>query len=695
MVKHRASPAHPENAWLIGPPDMEQSGIRHIERLGADMDWTDKERRLGMDRPISRRQFFDGVAVAAGSMAAWHIGAGPAEAFTPVEDGTYPPRSSGLQGQTEPTRQVMHAIRDEAFWDSVGAPQDTGEVYDLVVVGAGISGLAAAYLYRQQAGADKRVLLIDPLADFGGHAKRNEFTTADGRLVIGYGGSQSMQTPSYFSAAVNQLLADIGIEASRFSEFYDESWADSRGLGRAVYFAPDIWGTEALVVQTDLAADWVPLTPMNDAAKANLIELIDAPRDYMPGLTREEKLTRLAQMTYREFLLQHVGADPQVVTYFEDTTTGYFGVGIDAVTALDARANWNPGFDGMDLGDMVARPENSPSGRLAATDPDPYIYHFPDGNAGIARALVRAMIPAALPGTTMEDLAIAPVAYEQLDAADSPVRVRLNQTVVQVAHDGDPASATSVTVTYSDGNALRTVKAGHVVLACWHRVIPYITKELPGDQVAALYDQQKVPLMYTNVLLRNWQAFDTLKIDGFNAPGTFWGGADIDFPVSMGDYRFADTPSDPIVLHLSKAMTDPGVPSREQALNGRRILFGIPWEDLELSIREMLQGALGPSGFDAARDIEAITVNRWAHGYAYEYMRPWDAFWPDGPLPIESARRPWGRISIANSDSGAYAYAHSAIDQAVRAVRDLLGTPDGAPDYARFPGPPLDKLGLG
>jgi spermidine dehydrogenase len=141
-------------------------------------------------------------------------------------------------------------------------------------------------------------------------------------------------------------------------------------------------------------------------------------------------------------------------------------------------------------------------------------------------------------------------------------------------------------------------------------------------------------------------------------------------------------------------MTDPGVPSREQALNGRRALFAMEWEDLERSIREMLQGALGPSGFDAARDIQAIIVNRWAHGYAYEYMRPWDAFWPDGPLPIEAARKPWGRISIANSDSGAYAYAHSAIDQAVRAVRDQLGTPDGAPDYARFPGPPLGRIGL-
>jgi spermidine dehydrogenase len=657
------------------------------------MGWSEKDKRLGMDRPITRRQFFDGVAVAAGSVAAWHLAGGAAEAFAPAEDGAYPPRSNGLQGQTEASRLVMHGLRDEAF--VVSEAEDSGEAYDLVVVGAGISGLAAAFLWRQQAGADQRVLLIDPLADFGGHAKRNEFTSG-GRLVIGYGGSQSMQTPSYFSPAVNALLTDIGIETKRFEEFYDQGWGDKRGLGSAVYFAPEVWGTEATVIETDRAADWVPLTPLNDKAKADLIALLDAPADYMPGLNREEKLTLLAQITYKDFLLDWVKADPQLVTWFEDTTTGYFGVGIDAVTALDARANWNPGFDGMDLGEMAARKENSPSGRLVATDPDPYIYHFPDGNAGIPRALVRAMIPNALSGTTMEDLASASVDYAQLDLPDNAVRVRLNSTVVSVAHDGDPATAERVTVTYAGADgALKTVTAGHVILACWHRVIPYITKELSTDQEAALFDQQKVPLMYTNVLLRNWEAFDRLKIAGFSAPGTFWGGAEIDFPVSMGSYAFADKPSDPVILHLSKAMTDPGVPSREQALNGRRYLFAMEWEEIDRSIREMLQGALGGAGFDAARDIEAITVNRWAHGYAYEYMRPWDAFWPDGPLPIERARKSWGRVAIANSDSGAYAYAHSAIDQAVRAVRDLLGTPDGAPDHARFPGPPPDKIGLG
>jgi spermidine dehydrogenase len=131
--------------------------------------------------------------------------------------------------------------------------------------------------------------------------------------------------------------------------------------------------------------------------------------------------------------------------------------------------------------------------------------------------------------------------------------------------------------------------------------------------------------------------------------------------------------------------------AREQAQAGRHYLTSVTFEDMEREIRDMLDRALSPYGFDAARDIEGITCNRWSHGYALEYMRPWDQFWPDGPLPIETARQGWGRIAIANSDSGAYAYAHSAMDQAARAVNELVG---GIEDYSKFPGPPVEMLDL-
>jgi len=655
------------------------------------VEWSERDRQLGMDRPISRRDFLNGVALSVGGAAFVHagLGTGAALAAAPPD---YPPSRVGLRGHSEAAMGVAHALRDGTFWDNAGAPEATGETYDLVVVGGGISGLAAAALYQKH--RPGKVLVLENNAEFGGHAQRNEFTTDAGRKVIGYGGSQSLQTPSFFSPLVKQVLADVGIELTKFEQWYDQDWYERHELGDAVFFSKDVFGGDAdrLVRQTEVAADWVPLTPLNDKAKADLIELIDAPRDYLEGKTREEKFAILSTTTYAGFLTGICGYDPQLVTYFQNSTHEYFGIGIDGTTALDAWGNWNPGFDGMDLGENPYR-TMSPSGRLVRVDPDPYIYHFPDGNAGLARALVRTLVPPALPGKSMEDLVTGTVDYTALDRPGAPTRLRLGSSVVKVKHDGEPGTATSVIVSYVEDGKLKTVTAGQVVLACWHRVIPFLTDELGEEQVAALNDQVKIPLIYTNVLLNNWQAFAKAGISGFEAPGNFWLGASIDFPVSAGDYAFARTPDDPVLLHVAKIVVspDPTLSAREQAAIGRQSLTQISFEEMEREVREMLSRALAGTGFDAARDIGGITCNRWSHGYALEYMRPWDQFWPDGPLPIEAARKGWGRIAIANSDSGAYAYAHSAIDQAARAVDELLGG-GVITGFATFPGPPEDQL---
>lgn len=660
------------------------------------MSLSDRDRQLGMDRPISRRDFLNGVAMATAGLAATALlpRSVLAQGSSPATND--PAKLTGLRGHSQTAMNVMHAVRDGTFWDSAPTVTETGERYDLVVVGGGISGLAAARLFQRQK-PDATILILENNDDFGGHARRNEFVASNGQTLIGYGGSQSLQSPTYFSPLVKDVLADIGVEYEKFETFYDRGWHEERGLGDAILFRKEDWDTpeDVLVVTADTAAEWVPATPLNDQAKAQLIELIDSPRDYLAGKSREEKFAQLAQTTYADFLTEICGYDPQLVKYFQRSTEAYFGMGIEGTTALDAWGNWNPGFDGMDLGDRPYK-TMSPSGRLALTDPDPYIYHFPDGNAGVARSLVRKLVPDALPGTTMEDLVTTSVDYGKLDVEGNPVRLRLNASVVRVKHDGAPDTAQSVTLTYLEGETLKTVVADQVVLACWHRVIPYLTDELASEQIEALNDQHKIPLIYTNVQLRNWEALNKAKIAGFSDPTGFWKGAEIDFPVSMGSYRFAREPSDPIILHLSKIPLtgDPSMSAREQAAAGRQALTQISFEDMEREIRDMLQRALGHHGFDVARDIEAITCNRWSHGYALEYMRPWDQFWPDGPLPVETARRPWGRVAIANSDSGAYAYVHSAIDQAARAVHDLLGDSATLTDYGRFPGPPIDMLDL-
>src|SRR5215468_1532935 len=506
-----------------------------------------RDRELGMNRPITRRDFLNGAAIAVGAMAAG-LPLGAAQAAT-----KNPAALTGLRGHHPGSFEVMHSLRDGTFWQNAGAPESTGESYDLVVVGGGISGLAAAFLYRQNS-PKARVLILENHDDFGGHAKRNEFTSSNGKVLIGYGGSQSLQTPSYFTPAVKKLLRDIGIDTEKFRKYYDEGWAEKRGLGDGVFFRKELFGTDQLVKTTEKAADWVPKTPLNGKAQRDLIELLDSPPDYLRDKSQEEKLDFLSRTTYAKFLTDVCHYDPQLVTYYQTSTEEYFGIGIDGTTCLDARGNGNPGFDGMDLGED-AYPTMSPSGRLAFTDPDPYIFHFPDGNAGVARALVRAMIPKALPGSTMVDLVTAAVDYARLDQPANKVRLRLSSPVVKVKHLGPADTATSVEVSYVENGKLKTVSAGHVVLACWHRVIPYLTDELAKSQVDALNDQQKVPLIYSTVLIRSWEAFSKLGISGFDSPSSFWLGAWIDYPVSMGRYKFADKPGDPVLLHIPKVLT--------------------------------------------------------------------------------------------------------------------------------------------
>ncbi len=649
-----------------------------------------KDKTLGMDRAISRRDFLNGTAVALGAtaMGAATMG-GTAESATAA---SYPPALTGMRGHHKGSFEVMHSVRDgEYFTGLEDAEIDSGESYDLVVVGAGISGLAAAYLYRQQAGPKARILILDNHDDFGGHAKRNEFTASNGKMLLGYGGSQSLQTPSFFSPAVKQLMRDVGIHTKRFEKYYDSKWFEDRNLKEGFFFAKEKFGSDKLVVQEEKAADWVGNAPLNAAAKARLIELVDAPKDYFPGLDRAAKLELMARLTYADFLQNYVKADPQLQAYFQQTTHEYFGCGIDAVTCADAWGNGNAGFDAMDLGDMPSK-TMSPSGRLAKADPDDYIFHFPDGNASVARMLVRALVPGVMAGNTMEDIVLAACNYGKLDEVKNRVQVRLNSTVVTVKHK---QNMQSVDVSYVQGGKQMRVNGKHVILACFHHAIPYMARELGDGQKKMLKDQQKIPLVYTNVQIRNWQAFAKAGVSGFTSPGHYWDKAEMDFPVSMGGYKFADKPDDPMVLHVGKVPCNPGGGSlREQALAGRKWLVSQKFEEMERQVRDLLGRALGGYGFDPARDIEGITANRWSHGYAYEYMRPWDSFWPDGPLPIEEARKGWGHIAIANADAGAYAYAHSAIDQATRAVRELIGVKKHAPFYATFPGPPRDKIGL-
>lgn len=642
---------------------------------------------------ITRRDFLNGVALAVG-------GTGVAQAAGEVAPD--PALRTGLQGQTDAVNAVAHAWRDKpAALRNASALQDP-EVQDLVVVGAGLSGLAGAHWFRQHAGRPVRMLLLDALDDVGGHARRNEFISRSGRRLVGYGGSQSLDSPSLFSPAAKGLLSDLGLDLQRFgTEFFDQGWAERQGLlNSALYFGREAWGEGRMVLRQagEAPAQWLPRTPLSARAQADALRLFDKAPARHPLLALHTVAARralLARTLYSEYLVKHWRVDAKVVHYLQANTQGYFGVGTDATTALDAWAAGLPGFDGVDLGEVVDA-RMSPSGRQLHLSKDDYIYHFPDGNAGVVRALIRSLIPPALPGEGMASLADATLNRAALDAAGSPVRLRLQATAVGLRHLGPPDRAELVELRYVDADGqLRAVRAKQVLLACWHRVIARLTDELPATQVQALNDQVKVPLIYGSVLLNNWRAFAKAGISSFNPVAGFWGDVALDFPVSMGGVRFAQHPDEPVLLHVAKVVVPGnGAPARQQAAQGRALLQQWSFEFLEGQLRQTLQGALDGFGFDHTQDIEAITVNRWAHGYAYEYMRPWDAYWPRGPLPCETARRGWGRVAIANSDAGAYAYAHGAIDQAARAVQELLPRAT-LPRWHPRPGPDLKRQSKG
>jgi len=392
--------------------------------------------------------------------------------------------------------------------------------------------------------------------------------------------------------------------------------------------------------------------------------------DYLPGLSPEQKRERLAKTSYSDFLTKIVKAHEDVLPFFQTRTHDLWAVGIDAVPALDCyRAGDDygvgyPGFRGMDLGrDSEAGDDKD----------EPYIFHFPDGNASIARMLVRSLIPDCIPGHTMEDIVTARADYSRLDDAGSPVRVRLNSTAVHVVHSGPAESAREVEVAYMRGGKLQSVKGKACVLACYNGMIPYLCPELPEKQKTALAYGVKAPLIYTHVALRNWTSFEKLGIHQIVAPGSYHSYVALDFPVSLGQYAFPRKPEDPMVLFMLRTPCQPGIPERDQHRAGRYELMQTPFSMFERNIRDQLARMLGSAGFDPARDIQGITVNRWAHGYAYEYNSLFDPEWTEGEQPCVLGRKPFGRIAIANSDAGASAYTNVAIDQAYRAVQELAG----------------------
>jgi spermidine dehydrogenase len=615
---------------------------------------------LGMHADITRRDFLNGVAAAIGASV---LPTGALARRMGAQDlaGYYPPALTGMRGSHPGSFETAHEALNGKSWQG----KDTGESYDLVVVGAGISGLSAAYFYRQAAGNDVRVLILDNHDDFGGHAKRNEFTIDD-RRIIGYGGTMSIESPGSYPRVAKELIRDLGIDTDRFYTAFDRKLYRSLGLELGTFFDKKAFQSDQLIAGDLTVPSALERVPMTEEGRSDLARLLTDDRDYLPGMSVQERLTLLKSIDYLTYLRKYARVNDEVCTLAQSWPLGVWAIGGDALPAAAAWSDGYPGFADMDLGFSPYRDEEG----------EPFIFHFPDGNAGISRLLVRSMIPAVAPGDDMEDIVTARFDYRKLDVPGSAVRLRLNSTAVRVRHVDDKPQGDIKLAYVRDGEA-HVVTAARVVLAGYHAMIPHLCPEMPAGQRTALTNARRAPLVYTNVLLRNWRSFEKLGVHRVHCAGSYFHNIMLDFPVSLGSYQFSKSPDAPIVLHMTKAPTKPGLSANAQFTAGKQELLATPFETFERNLREQLGRMMGDGGFDPARDIAGITVNRWPHGYAYGYDPETDeiAFepdlWPAKQQHWLRARQRFGNIAIAGTDAASNAMTETAIEEAWRAVNDL------------------------
>ncbi len=629
---------------------------------------------------ISRRDFLSGVPVAlTGAALACSEVPEFREEIEREGAAPYPPLRTGMRGSHPGSFEAAHAfVHEGRDWPTA----DTGEGYDLVVVGAGLSGLAAAHYFRREAGPNASVLLLDNHDDFGGHAKRNEFRLG-GRTFLMNGGTLNVEAPSQYGEVAGGLLADLGIDPAGYLASLRgvrNTYRDL-GMGTGLFFDRETFGEDRLVagLRRRPLDEFLADSPMPARVREDLIRLHTDPQpDHLPDLAPEEKKEYLAGISYADFLTRKVGCDPGVIWFFDHRPRSVFCTGIDALPARYAWEEGWPGFSGMEI--PATPPENladEPGGQhgrenqARADEGLPDLY-FPDGNATIARLLVRRLLPDAVPGSSFEEVVTAPVDYGRLDRADSPVRLRLSSTVIGVS----PGNGGPARVTYVRGDRAHTVSADRVILACWHHMIPYLVPEMPEAQRQALAWPVKSPLQYTSVLLRHWRPFVAAGVSTIHAPASYCTTVALAPPLILGDYRTATSPDEPLVLRMNRYPGAVGLSRREQHRVGRRELLSTTFETVEARLRDQLDRMLAGHGFDFDREVAAITANRWPHGYTYSYNPLFDppewAFEAGDDRPVVAARQPFGRIAVAGADAAASPHTDAAIREAHRAVREVL-----------------------
>jgi spermidine dehydrogenase len=629
---------------------------------------------------ITRRDLLNGMAIGAGGVLlpayGFEPGVSPETSIGPGTPSTYyPPTLTGMRGSHVGSFEVAHALAWQG--QKPASYKSLDEHYDLVIVGGGMSGLAAARYYQKKVGPEARILIIDNHDDFGGHAKRNEFNHK-GRMLLSLGGAQNLDSPSNYGDVAGSLLIDIGIDDATIAQMAANT-PDDYSLGGKLngdvgLTVPD--GDDHLTIgghwlkffhgRGDYQAAVVKL-PIPENQKDKLVAFFGGERDFLNDLSLTEKWDYVNNTSYNQFLLDRIGLSIDTIPILNAHLLILNGPSGWNHTVLEGILAGSPGLRAMGwLADFV-----DSIGAMLIDDLAGDTRMFPDGNASVARLLVQKMIPDVAPAMKgVEDVAIARFDYGALDLADQPVRIRLNSTVVGVKEVGDQVQVDYV----QQGEPLR-ISASHCVLACYNNLIPHLCPEMSDAQKEGLAYGVRMPFVYANVLLENGRAFSELGVSITQCPYDPFQWVSAAPTMTTGGYEPPRGPDDPMVVFMMASPTPADGTkgtTRDLLRMGRHKIYASTFDDYEQQIRKQLQRMLGRHGFDHEADIKAITVNRIPHGYAYWYQGLDDPEWEEGQAPHEIGRQQFGRISIANTDSEVTPLMNAAFDAAHRAVEEQV-----------------------
>jgi len=616
--------------------------------------------RLGMNEPISRRDFLNGALLAGAGL---YLNGrapviSPADAFNGYGGvGDY--RHSN--GNTWEVLSAGHAMRDGAFEKRVATATDTREMYDLVCVGGGLSGLAAAVFFQKDKGGS--CLVIDNHPIFGGEAKRNEFRV-NGQSLIAHQGSAIFLVPGK-GGYTDRFYQMIGMDRSTFNyqtwrgptpemplaqSPYDIGSPKQYGFyfGSRFGKTPGVWLIDPWGRNLDGA-------PISDTAKAELLRWRNVRNNSPVPKTEGDAISRqLDTITLEDHLMAQHGISREIIREFlSPIEGGGYGLGPDALSAYCNYAiETEFPEDGDDkLGDQM----------------------FPDGNSGFARLMVKTLIPDAISGPrTVDAVWENRVSFGALDRPGQPTRIRLNSTVVRVEHAGDPASAPHVVITYAKGNRLYKVRARRVVVAGGSWTAKHIVHDLPAAHREAYAQFYRSPCLMANVAVTNWRFLYKMGISGcrwFEGLGNY---LSVTKKALVGNTSRTIDPDSPTVLTIKVLFAKPGLPIGEQGSRGRAELLSTSFAQYERALRQQMSDMFAPGGFNPRRDIAGIILNRWGH--AYVNPQPGFFFGVNGkPAPRDVLRdRPHGRIAFANTDLAGAADHRNSIREADRAVHQLL-----------------------